>query len=98
MEIPMSAAIKFSVLGLVTFFVALIARWAFFWNVEPLAAEQSPAPTGALEAAFLLLSIQNVGPAVGMVALLVAAALWIGRCHWAKRWFGKTRILGALKR
>jgi hypothetical protein len=94
----MNAAIKLSVLGLVTFFVALIVRWAFFWNVEPLSAEQSPPPTGALEAAFLLLSIQNVGAAVGMVALLVAAALWIGRFYWAKRWFGKTRKLGALKR
>ena len=86
MEIPVDAAIKLSVLGLVTFFVALILRWAFFWDVEPLAAEQSPPPTGALEAAFLLLSIQNVAAAVGMVALLVSAA-WIGRCHWAKRWF-----------
>jgi len=86
----MTAALKLSVLGWMTFFIALIVRWAFFGDIKPLAADQSSPTAGALEAAFLLLSIQNVAAAVGIVALLVAVTLQICRWKWVHRCFGKT--------
>jgi hypothetical protein len=71
----MRAARKLFVLGLITFAVAFGIRRLFFWDVMPISWDQPEPRTGALEAAFLLLTIENVGAVVAVIAL--ASALWI---------------------
>ncbi len=71
----MRAAKKFFVLGLITFAVAFGIRRMFFWDVMPVSWDQPAPRAGALEAAFFLLTIENIGAVVAAVAL--ASALWI---------------------
>ena len=70
----MRAAKKVLVLGLMTFAVAFAIRRMFFWDVVPLSWDQPEPRTGALEAAFLLLSIENLAAVVAAIAL--ASLLW----------------------
>ena len=71
----MHAARIFFVLGLLTFAVAFGIRRLFFWDVMPLSWDQEAPRTGALEAAFFLLTLENVGAVVAVIAL--STALWI---------------------
>jgi hypothetical protein len=70
----MRAARRLFVLGLITFAVAFGIRRVFFWDVMPISWDQTAPRTGALEAAFLLLAIENVGAVVAVIAL--ASLLW----------------------
>ncbi|MDR3420060.1 MAG: hypothetical protein P4L80_02265 [Xanthobacteraceae bacterium] len=65
-------------LSAVVLAVALALRRAFLWDVMPVAWDQEPTSLWALGAAFLLRSIENLTAAVGVIALVVAAALWLG--------------------
>jgi len=77
--ISMRPALQLLALSLGVFVMAFAIRFAFFWNVKPIDGEHEPAATGALETAFLLLSIQNVATVVSVIALAVIAALWVKR-------------------
>lgn len=74
-----AAVIKLAILGLVIFAVAFVIRRLFFWDVTPLSWDQELPATGALETAFLLLSIQNVAAVVAVLALASEFWLWIVR-------------------
>ena len=80
----MRAAIKLFLLGLLTFALAFILRRVFFWDVMPVSWDQEPPQTGALEAAFLLLSIENIAAVVSALALVFAAWLLIVRGRLAR--------------
>ena len=71
----MRGATKVFVFGLMTFAIAFGIRRACFWDVMPLSFDQPAPRSGALEAAFFLLTIENVGAVVAAIAL--ASALWI---------------------
>jgi hypothetical protein len=75
----MRAVSKLVVLSLAAFAVAFAIRRVFFWDVAPLSWDQEPSPAGALEAAFLLLSIQNIAAVVAVLALASEFWLWIVR-------------------
>jgi hypothetical protein len=72
----MRAAIRLLLLSVLVFAAAVSARLIFFWDVKPVSWDQEPPQNGALEAAFLLLSIENVAAVVAAIALAVIAALW----------------------
>jgi hypothetical protein len=72
----MHAVIKLALVGMATFAVALAARRVFFWDVMPVSWNDEPSTTGAVIAAYLLLSLENLGfgvatiaAAIGLVAL-----------------------------
>ena len=73
----MRPALQLLILSLGVFIAAFALRWAFFWDVKPISAEEHTTATGALETAFLLLSIQNVAAVVSVIALAVVGALWL---------------------
>lgn len=83
----MRAAVKLLVLSLIAFVVAFFIRWLFFWDIMPVSWDQAPARTGALEAAFLLLSIQNTAAVAAAIAS--ASGLWL----WTARRRGKPEII-----
>ncbi len=58
------------------FAVAFALRRAFLWNVTPVSWDQEPQSLWALGLAFLLRSIENIAAAVGVITLMVAAALF----------------------
>jgi len=71
------AALKLLVVGVLVFAVAFALRRAFFWNVVPLSWDQEPQSLWALGTAFLLRSMENLAAAVAVIALGVAAVLWL---------------------
>jgi len=71
-------SLKIFLLSVLVFAAAFALRRAFFWDVMPVSWDQEPASLWALGAAFLLRSIENVGGAVGLIALAVAAVLRFG--------------------
>ena len=73
------AAIELLLLSAVTFAAAFITRWMFLWDVMPVSWEHEPPRNGAIEAAFLLLAIENVAAAVAAIALVFATMLAIRR-------------------
>ncbi len=73
----MRAAIKLLVLGLLTFAASLGLRRAFFWDVMPVSPDQELPRTGALEAAYLLLTVQYIAAVVAAIALAVAFTLLV---------------------
>ena len=75
----MRAAIKLLILSLLTFGAAFVMRRAFFWDVKPISWDQDAPQGGALETAFLLLTIENVAGVVAALALVSLAVLWIRR-------------------
>jgi hypothetical protein len=83
---PVRTALKFFVLGFAVFGVAIAARRMFFWDIKPVSWEQDTQPVWALETAFLLRSIENLGLAVAVIMLAVALGFWINR-----RWRRETR-------
>ena len=77
----MRTAIKVLILSVVVFATAFLVRRLFFWDVMPISWDQEPPRTGALETAFLLLSIQNTAAAVAAIAAASGVWLW-----WTTRW------------
>ena len=75
----MRAAVKLLGLSLIAFILAFFIRWLFFWDVMPVSWDQAPPRTGALEVAFLLLSIQNTAAAAAVIALASGFWLWMAR-------------------
>jgi hypothetical protein len=75
----MRAAVKMLLLSFVVFAVAFAIRRAFFWDVKPIAWSDDPPQGGALDVAFLLLSIENIAAVVATIALLFVSALWVKR-------------------
>jgi len=71
------AALKLFVLSLAVFGLAFAARRMFFWDIKPVSWEQDSQPVWALETAFLLRSIENLGLAMAVIMLAVALGLWI---------------------
>jgi hypothetical protein len=76
---PTRTALKFFVLSLAVFGCAFAARRMFFWDVKPVSWAQDSQPVWALETAFLLRSIENLGLAVAVIMLVVALGMWINR-------------------
>lgn len=75
----MRAAARLLLLSVVVFAAAFSARRVFFWDVKPVSWDQEPPQNGALEAAFLLLSIENVAAVVATITLAGIVALWLRR-------------------
>jgi hypothetical protein len=58
---------------------AFALRLAFFWDVKPVSWDETPPQNGALEAAFLLLSIENIAAIVCAITLVLLIANSIKR-------------------
>lgn len=80
----MRYALRLLVLSLVSFAVAFALRRAFFSDIKPVSWYDTPPQNGALEAAFLLLSIENIAAVVAAIALIFVVVTWI-RAHWPAR-------------
>ena len=76
---PIRAALKLFVVSLALFGCAFAAERMFFWDIKPVSWEQDAQPVWALQTAFLLRSIENLGLAVAVLMLVVALGLWINR-------------------
>jgi hypothetical protein len=76
---PTRAALRLFIVSVAVFGLAFAARRMFFWDIKPVSWEQDSQPIWALETAFLLRSIENLGLAVAVIMLVVALALWINR-------------------
>ena len=77
----MRAAINLFVLAAAVFAAAFATRRIFLWDVMPVAWEHEPQPIWALQAAFLLRSIEGV--AITVAALALAGALTVAV---SRRW------------
>ena len=73
------SALKLGFAEIAVFALAFAARRLFFADVMPVSWDHEPPQNGALEAAFLLLSIENVAAVVAAIALTLGVALWIKR-------------------
>jgi hypothetical protein len=62
----MRAAIAMFILNTVTFSAAFVTRRMFLWDVRPVSWDYDPPQNGALELAYLLLSIENMAAIVGV--------------------------------
>ena len=72
-------------LSLLSFAAAFALRRGFFWDIKPVSWDEMPPQNGALEAAFLLLTIENVAGAVAAIAAVFVVMTWINdriRDHW----------------
>jgi hypothetical protein len=67
----MRAVVKLVLVGMAMFAVAFALRRIFFSDVMPVSWTEDSSPTGALIAAYLLLSLENVGVGVAAIALLI---------------------------
>jgi hypothetical protein len=75
----MRATIRILSLSLIVFVTALVLRRAFFADVRPVSWDYTPPSDSALEAAFLLLSVQNVAAVTAGLAFAFTCALWLRR-------------------
>jgi hypothetical protein len=75
----MRAALELLLLSLVTFAAAFVIRWMFLWDVKPVSWDYEPPSNGALDAAFLLLSIENIAAVVAAISVACLGALLIKR-------------------
>jgi hypothetical protein len=80
----MRSAIHLLLFSLASFAVALALRRAFFWDIKPVSWDYTPPQNGALEAAFLLVSIENVAAIVSIIAIVFMAVTWL-RAHRRSR-------------
>jgi hypothetical protein len=63
-------------LSLTVFAVSFALRRAFFWDIKPISWDYTPPQNGALEAAFLLLTIENVAAVVSAIAVVCLVCIW----------------------
>jgi hypothetical protein len=68
-------------LSLLSFAAAFALRRAFFWDIKPVSWTDTPPQNGALEAAFLLLTVENVAAVVAAIAAVFVVVMWV-RDHW----------------
>lgn len=80
----MRASVRMLLLSVAVFAGTFAVRYAFFWDVKPIVWSDEPRPRGALELAFLLLSIEYMAGIVATIALVFASALWVERRHAAR--------------
>ena len=73
----MRASAEILLLSLVTFAAAFVTRFMFLWDIKPVSWDQEPPQNGALEIAFLLLSIENIAAVVAAIALGSMLVLWV---------------------
>ncbi len=73
----MRAVVKLLLLSLPTFAVAFLIKHTFFWDVAAISWDHEAPQGGALEIAFLLLSIENIAGVVAALALVSLVVLWI---------------------
>ncbi len=78
-----------ALLSAAIFAAALLTRWAFLWDIRPISWDYSPPTSAALDAAFLLLSIENVAAVVAVISLGCVCVLSIRRAKC--RVFGTRR-------
>jgi hypothetical protein len=71
--------VKFLTLSVAVFLVAFAIRWAFFWDIKPVSWDYEPPQNGALEAAFFLLSVENIAAVVAAIAVVSAVILGFRR-------------------
>ena len=71
------AALLLLVSSVAVFAAAFALRRAFFWDIKPVSWDNPPPQNGALEAAFLLLSIENVAAIVAAITLVFAVVSWL---------------------
>jgi len=69
----MRGEVKILILSLGVFAVAFALRRVFFFDVMPLAWDSEPAGGGSLQAAFLLLTIENIAGITAVIALAFSA-------------------------
>jgi hypothetical protein len=62
-------------LAVLAFAAALALRWAFLWDIAPVPWEEHPQAVWALEAAFLLRTVENVAAIVAVIVLGFIVAL-----------------------
>ncbi len=74
--VTMRYAIHLLLFSLASVAVAFALRRAFFWDIKPVSWDYTPPQNGALEAAFLLLSIENVAGVVAAIAFVYVAVTW----------------------
>jgi len=82
--ISFRAAIIFLFSSLAVFGIAFSIRWTFLWDIKPVSWDYEPPQNGALEAAFFLLSIENVAAVVAVIAAVFATALYFKRLQQRK--------------
>jgi hypothetical protein len=70
----MRAVVRLALAGAATFALAFALRRAFLWDVMPVSWTEESSPTGALIAAYLLLSLENVGVGVAAIAAVTGLA------------------------
>jgi hypothetical protein len=63
-------------LSLTVFIAAFALRRALFSGIKPVSFDYTPPQNGALEAAFLLLSIENLAAIVAVIAIVFVAVTW----------------------
>ena len=79
----MRAAFEILLLGLVTFAAAFVIRRAYFWDVMPLSWDHPAPQNGTLEAAYFLLTVENIAGCVAAIALAAIGVLYVRRWRQA---------------
>ena len=77
--VSLRSMIKFFVSSVLIFAIAFAIRWSFFWDIKPVSWDYEPPQNGALEAAFFLLSVENVAGVVAGIALVLAVVMLVKR-------------------
>ena len=75
----MRAAVEILILSVAVFAAAFVTRRMFLWDVMPVSWDQEPPQSGALEAAYFLLSVENLAAIVAAIALAMIVTLWVRR-------------------
>lgn len=73
----MRSAKQLLLLSFASFAGTFALRLVFLRNVGPVSWDETPPQNGALEAAFLLLSIENIAAIVFAITLVLLTANWI---------------------
>ncbi|MGA2895424.1 MAG: hypothetical protein ABSE22_21385 [Xanthobacteraceae bacterium] len=76
---PLRGAIDLLLLSVATFAAAFATRWILLWDVMPVSWDYEPPQNGAFEAAYFLLTIQNVAAIIAAIALMGVSALVVQR-------------------
>lgn len=83
----MRAAVEILILSVAVFAAAFVTRRMFLWDVMPVSWDQEPPQNGALEAAYFLLSVENLAGIVAAIALATIVTLFLRR-HFRNRVHG----------
>jgi len=75
----MRAAVEILILSVAVFAAAFVTRRMFLWDVMPVSWDQEPPQNGTLEAAYFLLSVENLAGIVAALALGMIVVLLLRR-------------------